>query len=48
MAYIGNNYTAADLAPIGIDTIAAIGVAIVSFATLVGLVIVWKMVKKHF
>lgn len=48
MTYVGNNYTAADVGPIAIDTIAQIGVAIVSLATLVGLVLVWNLVKKHF
>lgn len=48
MTYVGNNYTSADLGPVAIDTIAAIGVAFVSFATLIGLVLVWQMVKKHF
>lgn len=48
MTYVGNNYTSADLGPVAIDTIAGVGVAIVSLATLVGLVLVWNMVKKHF
>lgn len=48
MTYVGNNYSAADVGPIAIDTIATIGVTIISLATLVGLVLVWNMVKKHF
>ena len=41
------SYASTDIAPITIDILGAIGVAIVAFASIVGLVLVYKwMVKK--
>ena len=39
-------YAAADIDDIAIDGLGALGVVFVSFATLVGLVIAWNIVKK--
>jgi hypothetical protein len=41
-------YTASDLAPIAVDTIASIAAVAVSLATLVGLVLIYVWAKKKF
>jgi len=47
MAYADNaTYTADDIAPIVVDGLGALGVAIVSLITLVGIVILYVWVRK--
>jgi hypothetical protein len=46
MAYT-NNYTASDLANIVFENLGAIGAAIASFATLIGLVLIYKWFKSN-
>jgi len=46
MAYVGNNYTATDVSSATIDLVGTIGVALVGFASLIGLVLLFKWVKK--
>jgi len=46
MAY-NETYDTEDVAPIVVDGIATIGVVIVSFATLIGLILLYGYLKKH-
>ena len=46
MAY-ETDYDASDIAPIVVDGVAALGVFFVTFATLVGLVLLFIWLKKH-
>ena len=46
MAY-NETYTADDVAPIVVDGIATLGVLIVTFATLIGLVLLYAWLRKH-
>ena len=45
MAYVGNNYTSTDIAPVAIDLIVSIVVFAVGFATLIGLILLYNWIR---
>ena len=47
MAYVGLNFTGADISAVAIDLVVGIGSAMVGFVTLIGLIMLYNYVRTN-